>query len=98
MGPSRDGFAMGGLGSPLGCVYARLTGAVWVYPGRAPSASAMCRQAWRSGVAVGRCRTTRRTEPTTCAPNLRSRSRSHVTWARAQAVRAARSRSSCIST
>ena len=66
--------------------------------GGAPSASAMCRQAWRSGVAVGRCRTTRRTEPTTCAPNLRSRSRSHVTWARAQAVRAARSRSSCIST
>ena len=28
-GPSRDGFATRGLGAPLGCVYARLTGAVW---------------------------------------------------------------------
>ena len=27
MGPWRDGFATGGLGAPLGCVYARLTGA-----------------------------------------------------------------------
>ena len=26
-GPSRDGFAAGGLGAPVGCVYARLTGA-----------------------------------------------------------------------
>ena len=68
------------------------------YPGRAPSASAMRRQAWRSGVAVGRWRTTRRTETTTCAPSLSSRSRSHVTWVRAQAVPTALSRSSCIST
>ena len=38
-------------------------------------------------VARGRCRTMRRTERTTSTSSL---SRSHVTWARAQAVRAAR--------
>jgi len=50
------------------------------------------------GVEVGRWRTMRRTETTTWTPNVSSRSRSPVTWVRAQAVRAARSRSSCIRT
>ena len=58
----------------------------------------MGRHAWRSGVAVGRWRTMRRTEATTWAPSLSSRSRSQVTGVRAQAVPAARSRSSYIST
>ena len=64
------------------------------YPARAPSASAMCRHASRCGVERGRCRTTRRTERTTWTPSFSSRSRSHVTWLRAHAVRAARNRSS----
>ena len=34
---------MGGLGSPLGCVYARLTGAVWGLSG----AGAECQRVWR---------------------------------------------------
>ena len=68
------------------------------YPARAPSASAMCRHASRCGVARGRCSTTRRTERTTWTPSFSSRLRSHVTWLRAHAVRAARNRSSCIST
>ena len=50
MGPSRDGFAMGGLGSPLGCVYARLTGAVWGLSG----AGAECQRDVPPGVEV-RC-------------------------------------------
>ena len=70
----------------------------WVrYPARAPSASAICRHASRCGVERGRCRTTRRTERTTWTPSFSSRSRSHVTWLRAHAVRAARNRSSCMS-
>ena len=60
------------------------------YPARAPSASAMCRHASRCGGERGRCRTTRRTERTTWTPSFSSRSRSHVTWLRAHAVRAAR--------
>ena len=63
------------------------------YPARAPRASAMCRHASRCGVERGRCRTTRRTERTTWTPSFSSRSRSHVTWLRAHAVRAARNRS-----
>ena len=47
----------------------------------------MRRHAWRWGVARGRCRTMRRAEPTTCTPSFSSRSRSHVTWVRAQPVR-----------
>ncbi len=43
----------------------------------------MCRQAWRSGVAVGRWRTIRRTDTTTCVPSLSSRSRNHDTWVNA---------------
>ena len=50
MGPSRDGFAMGGLGSPLGCVYARLTGAVWGLSG----AGAECARDVPLGVEVRR--------------------------------------------
>ena len=68
------------------------------YPARAPSARAMRCHASRCGVARGRCRTSRRTERTTWTPSLSNRSRSHVTWVRAHAVPAARSRSSCIST
>ena len=63
------------------------------YPARAPSASAMCRHASRCGVERGRCRTTRRTERMTWTPSFSNRSRSHVTWLRAHAVRAARNRS-----
>ena len=68
------------------------------YPVCAPSSSAIWRHASRCGVACGRCRTRRRAERTTCTPSLSSRSRSQLTWVRAQAVRAARSRSSCMST
>ena len=73
-------------------------GAAGGYPVRAPSSRAICRQASRCGVARGRCRTRRRAERTTCTPSLSSRSRSQLTRVRAQAVRAARSRSSCMST
>ena len=49
-------------------------------------------------MAVGRCKTIRRTETTTCTPSLSSRLRSPLTCVRAHAVRAARSRSSYINT
>ena len=50
MGPWRDGFATGGLGEPLGCVYARLTGAVWGLSG----AGAECKRDVPPGVGVRR--------------------------------------------
>ena len=50
MGPSRDGFVTGGLGGPLGCVYARLTGAVWGLSG----AGAECKRDVPPGVEVRR--------------------------------------------
>ena len=50
MGPWRDGFATGGLGAPLGCVYGRLTGAVWGLSG----AGAECKRDVPPGVEVRR--------------------------------------------
>ena len=67
------------------------------YPARAPRERAILRHASRFGVERGRCRTRRRTERTTWTLSLSSRSRSHSTWVRAHAVRAARNRSSCMS-
>ena len=87
-----DSFTLGTVSVPPqgdGC------GAAAGYPVCAPSSRAICRHASRCGVARGRCRTRRRAERTTCTPSLSSRSRSQLTWVRAQAVRAARSRSSC---
>ena len=68
------------------------------YPARAPSASEMCRHASRCGVERGRCRTTRRTERTTWTPSFSSRCPQPRHLAAGTAVRAARNRSSCMST
>ena len=93
--PDADSFADRALAWIPGAEGKAATGR---YPARAPSARAIWRHASRSGVVRGRCTTRRRTERTTWAPSLSNRSRSQVTWVRAQAVRAALSRSSCMST
>ena len=49
-GPSRDGFALGGLGAPVGCVNARLTSAGWGLSG----AGAECKGDVPRGVEVRR--------------------------------------------
>ncbi len=99
MGPWRDGFATGGLGAPLGCVYARLTGA----GGGLSGAGAECQGDVPPGVEVRRGGRQVQDHATDRADDVRPQFEEPVaqprhTWARAQAVRAARSRSSCIST
>jgi len=56
------------------------------FSGAAPTRSASCRQVESQGYVVGRCSTMRRTERSTHAASLTSRSRSVLTCAPAQAV------------